>query len=111
MNTLILILIICLLGGYAFFAFMMANADKFRYEEAIIYLENYIRKNEVNEANFRYILQKFDELQFFNLNRERTAKAFNRFCKDYVNFWAYLLCNKKTEYEKFVDIHNEIMSA
>ena len=111
MKTAIEIILVVFLGLYALVVFWMANANKARYLEKIIFLESFIKKSDHTKKNFYIILGEFENLQRFDMDKDRTQKLFHHFCQVYMNEWIDCTCRKDKRSAEIMSIHNSIMAS
>jgi hypothetical protein len=104
-----LFLFLTILSGVVFLMlFSISVLNRLQYMERIIYLESYIKEAIINEANFKYILDQFDEIRGFNVNRDRTAMLFNHFSLKYINFMIDNVYHKKDGYKKYQILNKKL---
>ena len=87
-----------------------------RYLEQIIYIEAYlatynyaIRSYQENEENFWFVVEKFEEIIRFDLDKKRTKRIWAKFAYIFSHHWQNLLITKAVErFERFKNIQNKI---
>lgn len=113
MQTLVVILIVLVLGCYAFCTALMASGKKreANYLEKVIYLESFVKDVPVNNQNFEIGVREFNELIYFDVDRKRTQKLFAKFLERFINEWVYYTVRKDDKSIRFMNLHQQIMSA
>lgn len=80
-----------------------------RYLQDIIWLETFVTLAQPTERNFKFILDRFDELAKNNCDKDRTKKLFFKYRYKYGTFWtALVLKDKDADLQHFCKIQNKI---
>jgi len=74
-----------------FIAMLFKRSREAEYQEAMIYLKEFIENNDVNRENFDHILTEFDKIFLNNRDMKYTRKLFVKFCFKYKPIWKEIL--------------------